>query len=250
MDGFKGITVCVQYDDLLAVALPWNLHHFKEVVVVTSPADTATQELCRELNEQYAGNKIKLHVTDAFYRNGAKFNKGLAVEEGLDVLGRDGWMLIWDADTLFPITMRMPRQIGKLYTPHRYILEDVQKWRTDLDWTKLPMRVEQEWPGYFQLFHADDPVLQTRPWYGIDYKHAGGCDSVFQNKWHGSNRLRPEFNVLHLGPHGTNWYGRTSDRLDGIAIPEAGERRRYMQDMYEQRKSVHRRGGHQNERIR
>lgn len=239
----RGIVCSVEYDDLLRISLEWNKHHFDKLLVVTAQHDKRTRDYCIEQG-------VDVHVTDAFYKDGAKFNKGAAIEEAFDVIGREGWMLVWDADTLFPKEMSLIAHIGGLYTPHRHILEDVSTWSPELDWSTVPLRIEQEHPGYFQLFHAADPVLRARPWYGIQYKHAGGCDSVFQSRWAASNRLRPDFNVLHLGPHGTNWYGRVSERVDGEPTsPEAEQRRKDMEAMYENRKGLNRRGGHASEKL-
>lgn len=220
----RGITVCVNYDDLLAVTLPRNAIHLDEVVVVTSPQDTRTPEVVRQIPN------ARLFVTDAFYRYGATFNKGLAMEEGLDFLGRQGWLMIWDADTVLPREIQWPVLDPQcLYTPQRHILYDLHQWRPDLDWNTLPVKHENEWPGYCQIFCAEDPKLAgKRPWYGIDWWHAGGCDSDFQHIWPGSLKRRPGFRVLHIGEDGQNWCGRTTRRLDGGESPNQQENRRLM----------------------
>src|SRR5271165_5034841 len=86
---------CVDYAPLLSVTLPYNRHHFQEVWVVTAQRDTATQEVALR-------NGARVHITDAFYRRGAFYNKWLALEEGLDAMGRSGWLCIMDADVLWP----------------------------------------------------------------------------------------------------------------------------------------------------
>ena len=70
-------------------------------------------------------------------------------------------------------------------------------------------------------------MLTVRPWYDVDFTHAGGGDHHFQNHWSwGQKRMLP-FNVLHLGPRDNNWFGRHSARLDGDQLPaEVAERRR------------------------
>ncbi len=219
----KAITVCVGYDDILRLTLPTILPHVDKLVIVTSPTDTKTQDLAAQYPE-----KVRVHLTDAFYRNGASFNKGLAMEEGFDVLGRDGWILILDADIVLPAHMPLGKLlIGKLYTPARRILPDI------VGMTELPdIKVESLRPrkdhgnfGYFQLFHASDPVLRRRPWYGIDWVHAGGCDSVFEKRWHKADKLRMLFEVIHLGDPDKNWYGRATPRIDtGEKEPEADAR--------------------------
>lgn len=232
----RGITICVQYDDLLAITLPRNAVHMAEVVVVTHPSDVRTKRIVEEVP-----NAI-LYETDAFYRYGAKFNKGLAMEEGFDVLGREGWLLVWDADTLFPPTLNLPvLKPGKLYTPYRRILNDPTQWFDGFDWKQASQHRDKEWCGYFQLFHASDAVLRQRPWYGVNFTHCGGCDSVFQRRWHQCNKIRPPFEVLHLGPRDTNWFGRASTRRDGETIEEAQDRHQLM-DTFMRYKRWRRRG--------
>lgn len=227
MEDVRGIVVCVHYDDLLAITLPRNIRFLSECLVVTSPDDVRTKELVASIPN------CRLFETDLFYRNGAKFNKGAALEAGMDILGRDGWILIWDADTLFPENMVLHPKIkpGNLYGPPRLILDDPKQWSPEFEWKCAHGTVDWEFPGYFQLFQADDPVLKQRPWYGIDWVHAGGGDSVFQYRWPPSRKIRLPFHVLHLGPRDTNWYGRASERLDGEAIPEASERLESMRDL-------------------
>lgn len=220
----KGIVVCVDYDDLLAVTLVRNARHFSEVLVVTHPSDQRTKDVVTQVPN------ARVYETDAFYRYGAKFNKGLAMEEGFDALGRDGWICIWDADTLFPDEMNLVPEIGKLYTPKRRILADPKQWRPDLSWDNLPISNDRAWPGYFQLFHAADPVIQQLPWYGCCFSHAGGCDGYFQDRWEPKNKIRPDFMVLHLGPRDANWFGRASARMDNELV-DTELQKKHRQDM-------------------
>jgi hypothetical protein len=226
MNGVRGLTVCVEYDDLLAITLPRNIQHLEECLVVTSTKDKRTQALAESIP------RVRVHATDAFYRNGAKFNKGAAIEEAFDVLGREGWILIWDSDILFPFHVpHFRRESGCLYTARRRILEDYSQWQSHLvDWFRLPLRPDSnQFYGYFQLFHATDPVLEKRPWYGVAHTHAGGGDNYFQKRWPKSRKIRPPFEVLHLGPCDANWFGRATPRLDGQQTAEANERQRIME---------------------
>lgn len=228
----KAVVVCVNYDDLLAVTMPALLPHVQELVVVTAPADEKTQALV-------AGRRnARCHVTDAFYRHGAKFNKGLAMEEGFDALGRDGWILVIDADILVPpdlsfqLAALRPRP-GFLYTPRRRILDDPTQWERYADprtWPSLPGRKEDKGHyGYFQLFHAGDPVLKALPWYATEFTHAGQCDDKFQHRWPVPRKPRPPFEVLHLGRCDENWFGRTTARVDGDAVDGPVEERKALQ---------------------
>jgi len=224
----RGIVVSVQFDDLLAVTLHRNICHLEECLVVTSPQDLRTQELVKTIPH------ARCYVTDAFYRSGAAFNKGCALQEGLTELGQSGWILIWDADILFPNPMNLPKlEIGKLYSPRRRILSDPTRWHHGFDWELAVPSHDKAFQGYFQLFHADDPVLTNKLWYSPMFNHAGGADGLFQSKWKEQDKIRPLFDVLHLGPRDRDWHGRISPRLDGELIEGAEERQVQMQAFHD-----------------
>ena len=73
----KAITVCVEYDDLLAITLPWNAHAFDHTMIVTSWADKATYELVEKMAD--CGLAVTPYRTDAFFDDDCSFNKGKAV---------------------------------------------------------------------------------------------------------------------------------------------------------------------------
>ena len=219
----RGIVVCVNYDDLLAITLERNMRHLQECLVVTSPADHKTKELCKDIPG------VRVYETDAFYRFGAKFNKGLAMEEGFDALGRHGWILIWDADTLFPDDISHDYQPGNLYNAHRLIMPTPKTWTPEYNWSKALASHDPSFPGYFQLFHADDKQIAQHPWYDVTFTHAGGCDGYFQTRWEPRNKIRLPFKVLHLGPRDVNWFGRATERVDNTPVAEAALHREEMQ---------------------
>lgn len=232
MNGLRAITVCVDYTDLLALTLPYNRHHFSEMMVVTSWRDTKTRQFCLD-------NGIALHETDLFYMNGAKFNKWAALEEGLDQFGRTGWFCLLDADVLWPKTISFPSlQSGKLYTPRRRMYPSVPLTvPPESEWGKYPIhRNEGEFAGYSQIFHTSDPALGPGPWHETDWKHGGGADSFFQQRWKHENKVRPPFEVLHLGEPGVNWMGRVTAYADGSLPEGAITGRREMNEMWTKRR--------------
>lgn len=238
IEPFNSIVVCVDLDDFLAITLPRNKKHFKRTLVVTASHDLRTQELCK-------AEGVECYVTDVFYANGAAFNKGAAMEEGFEVLGRKGWICIWDADIIMPDSIRQPLDLNGLHTPARKILPDPKAFSDSLDWNTLSSPTKpHEFDGYFQLFHAESVKA---PWYSIDWSHAGGCDSDFQFKFPGEHKHRSPFFVLHLGDEGApgiaarigrNWRGRTSPRIDNGEMPkEADSRLQSLRKMVEIRKA-------------
>lgn len=263
MSGLRAITVCVDYADLLALTLPYNHHHFSEVWVVTSPEDRKTFNLVGGLR----GERSKLNVfgSDAFHRNGAKFNKWLALEEGLDAMGREGWLCLMDADVLLPksLEIRVEYETVKLWTPtsptfyldRGQLCTPLRRMHPTIPtlppeestWRKYPLHPNtREWAGYCQIFHASDPVLGPAPWHQTDWTHAGGADSFFQAKWPQDRKVRPPFEVLHLGEPGANWCGRASKYADGSEPDGGAERRAELQRLMRERRV---RKGFQHERL-
>jgi hypothetical protein len=224
----RSIMVCVGYDDLLSVTLPRNRKHFREVMVVTTPADEATQEVCRR-------HDAIAFLTDAFTAGGAQFNKWLALEQALDAFGREGWLTIMDADVILPADLGGPESgwpplaLGRLYGA----LRRMAPWPlgpipAEAGWKSYPLhRNVNEWAGYLQCFHARDLRLGPPPWHQTDWKHCGGADSFFQQKWHPSNKIRPDWHCLHMGEVGVNWHGRSEEgRRQTNAIWDARRRNR------------------------
>lgn len=238
----RAIMVSVNYTDLLSVTLPYNRHHFDEVMVVTDMAGEA------ELAHIPDSLGVRLWPTDAFTRGGAVFNKWMALEEGLDAFGRHGVICLMDADILWPKSLpNYDFEFGKLYSPLRRMApwpcED--KYNAPIppedQWWQYPIhRNINEWAGYTQIFHAHDPVLGPTPWHEINWKHAGGADSFFQQKWALLNKVRPTWECLHLGEAGVNWYGRATAFADG-SIPNGAEiKRTQLREMWANRNKVRR----------
>lgn len=216
----KAICISVQYGDILEMTLPTHKFFCESTLVVTAPGDTKTIEVAE-------ANGAQVHITDAFYRRGAKFNKWASLEEGLDLIGRDGWLLLIDADIVIPKRRHPFNPVpGYLYTPHRRIKLDIHDGIPEQrKWTQYRRaRANEEHAGYFQLFHGSDPVLGTSPWHPVDFTWAGSADTFFQSKWQDRKKVRPPWEVLHLGHPYKNWCGRVTPYVDGTVDPKAKER--------------------------
>jgi hypothetical protein len=232
----RAILVCVEYADLLAITLPYNRHHFTEVMVVTTPGDTQTQWVAEACD-------ARILSTDAFYDDGAVFNKFKALEYGLDAMGRHGLLAIMDADILWPkyIGDHSQFKLGWLNTPYRRMMKNPIEYGeclTERDWEKYEIKTETEHAGYSQIFHAEDERLQRiqGPWHETNWRHAGGADSFFQMLWPASLRGRPKWKCLHLGENGKNWCGRSTPYLDGSVPVNAQSRRDQLNEFMAGRK--------------
>ncbi len=240
------VLVSVEYGDLLALTLPRNRPHFARVVVVTSPDDTETIRVARQ-------HDAHVLTTRCFWDHGAWFNKGLGLDHGLEFAGlgwRDGWYAVMDADILLPAERCLEfegREPGRLYVPSRRIVGLDDHARADLE--SIAPRPNEEFAGYFQLFHASDTAFDQRPWYPAAWRHAGGCDTEFWKRWPKHLRSRPPFTVTHVGPDGENWCGRVTPRIDGRTPPDQERRRARMNEMLESRDRLWR-DRHADEKIR
>lgn len=208
----RAILVCVDYSEILALTLPYNRHHFADVMVVTSPEDLETQRLAISLD-------CRVLVTDAFYLDGAIFNKFRALEEGLGYYGRDGWLCIMDADVAWPkmLPKTFSPRVGYLYAPYRRMRLEANFIPPESEWRNYTRhRQVREFAGFTQIFHGSDPALGKPPWHIQNHTHAGGGDSWFQNKWPEAKKIRPNWEVLHLGPAGKNWCGKSKESQEKL----------------------------------
>ena len=246
----NALIVCVDFSDMLEITLQKNRHHFDRVVVVTTFTDEKT--IVTALN-----NNAEVYRTNAFYDDGAVFNKYKAVEEGLDFMGRYGQICLLDVDIVLPKDFLFTKDDtfkDYLYTPHRYIFDEPHQ--TSLNpkdegylnerlislledeelWKELPLFGEREFAGYCQVFHADCRFLpKGKSWHETNWKHAGGADSFFQCLWPDQFKVRPPFYVLHLGPPGRNWCGRVIPYLDGTLPENSDESHNTLQRFFQGR---------------
>jgi hypothetical protein len=234
----RAIVVSVDYADILAVTLPRMRHHFKEVWVVTGPQSKKIGDLDVASADAIVAGRCgatKVVVTTAFWEQGAVFNKWAALEKGLDLMGREGWIAHLDADVIWPEHIEWPNHLtpGMLCSPLRRMINPFSVLQLSPDslwsppeertWSQLPIhRNVNEWAGYSQVYHASDPRLGKPPWHETNYTHAGAADSWFQQKWPRELKVRPAWECLHIGEAGQNWFGRATPYLDG-SLPEGSE---------------------------
>ncbi len=218
------VTVCVNYLDYLRIATHHNVGQFDDMVVVTSMDDTAT------INWIQSQPYITPVYTDAFYRNGATFNKGLALSEGLNALKsicEPDWIGIFDADTFVgPDFRQQVTTLGLdkecMYGARRVLLPTFEEyerlWKDDLDTFTCP---EGFGFGWTQLINWNSEAIKScKP--GEWYPGGPNCrdiDWVFREKWGGfdvpytvPNRNLKElpFRVFNLGEDGRNHFGRVT----------------------------------------
>lgn len=231
----EAVTACVNYADFLAETIPANRAHIDRWIIVTSPEDRATLDLCHKHN-------LEVITTRDFYRAGDKFNKGRAIERGLGMLAHDDWLLHLDADIALPGDFRESLDDADLdpsciYGADRLLIQGWDAWRqlvargflrrswhccvTANDWSIGTRWADVRYGyvpiGYFQLWHqsADHRHGIRLRRYPDNHQTAARADVKFALQWDRRQRqLLPEVLVAHLESEpcktGANWTGRAT----------------------------------------
>lgn len=196
------VIVSVNYNDFLIITLAKNRLLFDNITVVTSSDDL----MCRKICEMYS---IKCVVTEKMYEDGAVFNKGKAINEGIKSISDPDFILLIDADIIInnKIDLNLLEE-DTFYSMDRIILPDYNsylKYSEDLSLDNV-RRDEENGFGYFQLFNYKHK--QSYPEISTD---AAWSDLIFRDKF--IKRRKIEGFVTHLGLDGRNWKGRITDRF-------------------------------------
>lgn len=212
----------VQYADKLRIGLPnWLRGGFASawgasgnLTVVTTPWDAETMALCSpQIN-------TAVYRTNAFYEDGATFNKGRAIVKAVEACGLgEDWVLLFDADIEPPPdwlaqVIAADPQPGTIYGARRVQAEG----------GVIP---DGEPAGYFLLFHSSDAGARVRPFTDTQWTHAGCYDSTFLARWPRDKQAWLPFTVTHHGLPGTNWFGVGNDHLMRAMVRERAERGGY-----------------------
>lgn len=236
----EAVTVCVGYADFLRETARHNRPFFQKWVIVTKPDDEETIKVCHEQNLEIVMTKDLDRNGRAVYE-GKIFNKGRAIQRGLNALSCKHWVLHLDADIVLPpeflhsldmvhlkenVLYGCDRQtvVGwdawqrvkasgyRMHGMHCYTLPH-EKYPVGTRWTSerdgyVPI-------GYFQFTHGTNLIdhgIWVRP-YPEHHADAARSDVQFGLKWDRRDReLIPELLVFHLESEvskvGTNWGGR------------------------------------------
>lgn len=202
----KAVIVSAGYGDFLSWTLPANRRFFDTVVVVTTPDDELTIDVAKSCNAECV-------TTNVFTENGAQFAKFDGTELGLDLVGRSGWITIMDADIVMPSDWSWSFLLeGRIHSPFRRMYQRCPP-PPESEWWMVPRNSDMpnyHFLGYMQTFHADDKMLGPVPWHGVGHKTAARGDMVLMEKWPREMRVRPPYDVLHLGAARRNWNGRVT----------------------------------------
>jgi hypothetical protein len=218
------VTICVNYLDFFKISYEKNLAAgiFDHFIVITDYNDDATYQFCLD-------NNITVVKTDIFYKNGAVFNKGAAINYGFEKLKYNDWVAFMDADTFVPNDFKEKIDFKNLNKEFMYGTERVLL-KTPDDLFNYEMGFaddEFEVPpgfgyGYFLLFNWQSQVIkncQPGYWSPHNSPNCQNSDWMFRNmwgdfvgshaKWTGKFDKLP-VRVYNLGQHGENHFGRIS----------------------------------------
>jgi len=235
------VSISVQYSDFL-IETAINKNIFDQWIIVTTPDDINTREVCRKYG-------IQTLLTEEHERDGS-FSKGRLVEKGLQMLPSDAWIMHLDADIVLPKSFRHELERAHLqedtiYGFDRFMVESWEDWQhlKQSGWIDHPnswhphgvdvpqdkngkqyklgsrWRNENGWVpiGFAQLWNRKGGIeewrgFRTKPY---PFSHGNACrtDVQYSLQWDRRKReLVPELFVAHLGtdgaPHGSNWGGR------------------------------------------
>lgn len=203
------IIVSVNYNDYLAISLKENVKIFNNITVVTSTQDILCQKIC----EKFSVNCI---VTDVMYDEGATFNKGKAINEGIRSIKNPDFILLIDADIIVknPISLD-PLKDDTLYTSSRYIiksyslLQDYLNSKSNIE--DAATHESDKGIGFFQMFNINHHSIDKNQVYPEFSNDASWDDLLFRDKF--PKRETVQNTILHLGDPSINWKGRKTSRF-------------------------------------
>jgi hypothetical protein len=189
-----GTIVSVDYADMLRQSIGRWAAGLASLTVITAARDEETIALTLHVG-------VTLHITDAFWLDGAYMNKGRALQEARRHLPQEDWHLFLDADVIPPEDWlaRVTEQ-----TPQAGVLHGAK--RVSEAGTACP---DRELAGFFHLFHSADPRAAAP--LADNFYHAANYDSLFMMRWPRSEQRILDLTLVHIGEPGQNWCGRGND---------------------------------------
>ena len=187
----EAVTVCVDYSQYLKKIIS-NKNKLDRWVIVTHKSDKDTIKLCKKEN-------IEFVLSKKIFKN-AKFAKGKAINEGLNVLEKKDWILHLDADQLLPENFRdelnsINLNKKNLYGSYRYSESGHKFGPVPISWpvknkNKTTIKSKNYYIpiGHFQLWHSS--VCQK---YVEISKNTMFDDFEFILKWKVSGESKKEF---------------------------------------------------------
>ncbi len=240
MLSIEAVSVCSGYGDFLAETAPVNRGLFSRWLIVTTPQDTETREVCRRYG-------LETLLTEEHARDG-KFSKGRLIDRALHHTSAGSWRLHLDADIALPGNFHALLDAAHLDTScvygwDRAMCVGWEQWQKvkasgflsgQVDYhcrVHYPpgLKLGTRWAhprhgwtpiGWCQLWHHDADEwrgVRVRG-YAANHGDAARTDVQFGMQWDRRKRVfLPEVLAVHLesepAKRGANWNGRTTRRF-------------------------------------
>jgi predicted GH43/DUF377 family glycosyl hydrolase len=201
------IITSVNYNDFLILSLENNTKYFENITVVTSNEDTMCQNICKSFG-------VKCITTNVFYEDGFKFNKGRAINVGIESIVNPEFILILDADIIVTNKIELnDLENDTLYTSDRWICYNhfqYERWeKKELPIDSLPKYEKDNSYGFFQLFNFNNTLGIN--WYPGELENSSHPDLKFSSYFEKKQTI--DVDIIHLGDVKKNWDGRTSEKF-------------------------------------
>ena len=205
-----GICVCENFGDYLDYTMSYNRSIFDTITIVTTTEDYETRRVCHKYN-------LNIVITDRLHKDGAPFNKAAGLNDGYSQMNKDGWVVIFDSDMVFPSFNNILKRLDKrcLYgiprknIGHRTNKIKLQSVPSNFKINAQPGRVVI---GYCQIFYA--PHLGHKKLYNERYKSANRSDTRFALQWERDKNIHIDnLYCYHISREKVNWRGRKSPKL-------------------------------------
>lgn len=227
------LITCVNYSDYLSSTLPHNSTIFDNIYIVTTEQDKDTHRVINELNS--ITQNITTLYTNIFFEDGpwgkTHFNKGGALNFGLSNIEHKDWIIIGDADIIYPSNINNQLsnlEIDCMHGMYRYkilkreeISSAIQSYQTEEQYNIYLNNAIIQYGGrkhgiigYCQLFNFNSSRIKN----GFSYPQgptAFAVDTQFSRGYFPRKYRRLHKNYcLHLGETCKNWKGRVTKQWD------------------------------------
>ena len=196
------IIVSVDYNDLLILTLQKNRKIFHNITVVTSKTDQKCKEICDKFG-------VSCIQTDIMYDNNSTFNKGKAINVGINSIENPDLILLLDADIIVENDINLHDLNDKyLYTSERIILPNYDSYLDYINNGVYNKLDRDQGLGFYQLFSINNNSINRNNPYPDNSSDASWSDLEFRNKFQFKKNID---RVIHLGDIAKNWSGRVTE---------------------------------------
>jgi len=201
---FVGITISVNYDNIIDIILPQNYKFFKKWYIVTEENDYKTIEVINK----YAFENIEILYFD--FKKNSTFNKGGGINYALNIIGNDENIILLDSDIFiddyFLNYMNYDFKYDTLYSFKRYDYYSYNNFKNDI----VDNVYSIDFMGFFQLFKNNKKYTYQNS------ENCRVCDYNFYSQFPNKQLLEGSKVIKHLGKDNVNHFCRKN--LDDFKI--------------------------------